>query len=143
MGSVVLMLVVGRHNTFFAALILVEHRAEGSAKDISTIIEENQNRTAQFEQKDTFQNMRNLLTEMARIDQELLSIQKIKAENNDSRNIFSSAMKPKSFIFGTIILLVGTLPFAALIVAKRYYAKNNDDVPYQHFEDEPRADMNI
>merc|ERR1711892_358117 len=128
---------------FFAALILVEQRAECSAKDISTIIEENQNRTAQIEQKDTFQNMRNLITEMTRLDQELLSIQKMKAEDNDRRYIFSSAMKPKSFIFGTIILLVGTLPFAALIVAKRYYAKNNDDFPYQHFEDEPRADMSI
>merc|ERR1711892_1137087 len=137
----------------------MEHRAEGFTEDISSIIEENQNRTAQFERylEDIFhpenekvlQNQplsRKFRTEIIRLKKNIVANQKLnkrRAEYNESRNIFSSTMKPNSFIFGTIILLVGTLPFAALIVAKRYYAKNNNDFPYKHFEDEPGVDMSI
>ena len=54
----------------------------------------------------------------------------------NSRSFFSNCLKPKTYIFGSILLFVGCVPFAALFIVKRYYAKQNYDFPYNHFENE-------
>ena len=51
----------------------------------------------------------------------------------NSRSFCSNCLKQKTYIFGSILLLVGCVPFAALFIVKRYYAKRNDDFPYKQF----------
>eukprot|EP00092_Neocalanus_flemingeri_P003259 GFUD01003488.1.p1 GENE.GFUD01003488.1~~GFUD01003488.1.p1 ORF type:complete len:125 (+),score=23.41 GFUD01003488.1:140-514(+) len=61
-------------------------------------------------------------------------------ELDKSQDMFcSSCLKPKTFLFGCVFLLIVSMPIAALFIVKQYYARQKGEFPYKHFEEESAA----
>ena len=113
-----------------ASLCLMQNNANSTYRTVedengSALVQDNSNSTE--EDQDT--------TNVLQFgEKDSLKLERVARENRHS--FCANCLKPKTYIFGSILLLVGCVPFAALFIAKRYYAKRNDDVPYGHFETE-------